>query len=105
VDIPWSKAVPGVTKKADVTLISGETSITPERSGAFLRYIIHVTKRNQEIDLHSAVTILGATKISSAGEIQYQNVQRSGRVEERAFYEMPYSSVGDTIVMLAITSL
>ena len=105
VNIPWSKAVPGVSKKVDDTLISGGSSITPERSGAFLRYIVHVTKRNQELDLHSAVTILGATKISSSGEVQYQNVQRSGRAEERAFYEMPYSNVGDTIVLLAITSL
>lgn len=105
VNIPWSKEVPGVNKKADVTLTSGETSITPERSGAFLRYIIHVTKTNQEIDLHSAVTILGATKISSAGEVQYQNYQRSGRVGERNFYEMPYSKSGDTVVLLAITSL
>lgn len=105
VNIPWSKEVPGVSKKADATLNSGGTSITPERSGAFLRYIIRVTKRNQELDLHSAITILGATRISAAGEVQYQNYQRSGRVEERSFYEIPYSNVGDTIVLLAITSL
>ena len=105
VDIPWSKAVPGVSKKADVTMISGGASITPERSGAFLRYIIHVTKTDQGIDLHSAITILGATKISPAGEVQYQSYQRSGRVEERAFYDLPYRKSGDTVVLLAITSL
>jgi len=107
VNIPWSKAVPGVSKKADDTLITGGTSITPERSGAFLRYIFRVTNRNQEIDLHSAVTILGATKISSDGEVQYQNIQRSGRAGERALYvyNVPYANEGDTIVLLAITSL
>jgi len=105
VNIPWSKAVPGVSKKADDTLNTGGTSITPERSGAFLRYIFRVTNRNQGIDLHSAVTILSATKISSDGAVQYQNIQRSGRAEERAFYDMPYANVGDTIVLLAITSL
>lgn len=104
-NIPWSKAVPGYSKKVDVTLVTNSTSITPERSGAFLRYIIRVTRVNQEIDLHSAVTILGATKISSAGEVQYQNIQRSGKGGEQAFYEMPYASEGDTVVILAITSL
>ena len=111
VDNVWTKPVEGVSKKAKETIYYGGETITPERSGPFLRFSF-TTKAliHQEISIPSAMSILNIVRVTPSG-VQGVRTTNEGATPGGTTLGMREMSLddpiaeGETIVLLALTAL
>lgn len=111
VDNVWSKPVEGVTAKSDTDLYYNGSTITPERSGPFLRYTFKLVATNlQEFNISTALSVSNIVRVTSSGVVGVLT-KFAGKTPGRSIFEMQHNTFdtpvaeGETVVLLALTAL
>lgn len=109
VDIVWGKPVEGVTNPS-VTMRGGPDRIEPERSGAFLRYIVKAAGKESFFTLPSYITVLIGARVGKDGPAGVE-IAPDGAALGTTSYRLtalhfdPVIEAGETIVLLALSAL
>ena len=108
--IIWNKPVNDVTNHGLTTLyLSDNATISPERSGPFLRYVFK-TKGRTIFNLPSSVSVVNAIRVSNTG-VRAVTLRKEGSDKWFTLYGLvkgsfdPDIAEGETIVLLALSAL